>query len=376
MFRSLDIKQLASRIDMLDSVLLSLVATRMNLALSVGALKKSEGKGIYDRGRERHRLDTARFLAVNGLGINDDFAHALMHLIINESTKQQLIQLQSDFKPVDTKTDEEWHAHLKQNLLKLTAAVVRSYDADYSLRHFAIGAYREFEDACITSAISDTHDRVLALDLGCATGSQSLRLSDRFQRVIGYDICPFMIAAANMKLTAETENIRFEEWDLEQGIPLPDASVSFVNMNLGTASDIPNIGTLMSEIARVLKKGGRYLLSFYNADALVYSWNFLPWPDGLTAEINASKSCLDVRIGNEIFSVYAKSFTQIEIQSLLGPSLSVDVELASYPTVSAVLPDQLFAPEQTRARETVLELDQHLSTLHFGAYTIATGRKA
>ncbi len=379
MFRSLTIEQLGSRIGMVDHLILALVANRMNLALNVGSLKKSEDKIIYDRKREKNRLDTARYLAVNGLGLDDNFAHALLYMIIDESCKQQMIQVQNkDFVPVDTKTDEEWYQHLKSNLLKLTAAVAQSYDEAYDRSHFAVGAYRTFEDACILSEIHKTRTRELAIDLGCGTGAQSVRLAEYFTRVIGYDMSPDMIGVARKKLSSMQTNVAFEEWDLENGIPssIPDASVSFAIMNLGTASDVRDIKKLMSEMSRVLRRGGRYLLSFYNAEALVYSWEFLPWPDGLRAEINAAKSCLDVRLGNETFSVYAKSFTKREIESLLMPELSVGVEFASYPTVSAILPNQLFGPGSVKAQETVAELDQTLSTLNYGAYTIVTGQKA
>lgn len=378
MFRSLTLEQLGSRIDLVDATLLALVANRMTLTLNVGALKKSTDDAIYNRTRERERLDMARYLAVNGLGLDDNFAHALLYLIIDESCKQQMIQLQNkQFVPVDTKTDPEWHQHLRSNLLRLTAAVAPVYDADYNRRHFALTAYREFEDAWIAAAIRDTRVRGLALDLGCGTGSQSFRLAESFENVIGYDVSPDMIRMAQKKLTAEQANASFEEWDLENGLPqLETESVSFVLMNLGTASDVIDLKRLIDEVSRVLKSGGRYLFSFYNAEALVYSWEFLPWPDGLTAEINAVKSCLDVRLGEETYSIYAKSYTKAEIELLLRPHLSVDTKFSSYPTVSAILPDVLFGPTATKARETIAELDQNLSTLNYGAYTIVTGQKA
>jgi chorismate mutase/ubiquinone/menaquinone biosynthesis C-methylase UbiE len=377
MIRSLDLKELGKRIEAIDLLLLTLVAHRMNLSLNVGAYKKAKGENIYRRDAENKRLDIARFIAVNG-GLDDNFAHALLYSIINESCKRQMIQLQDkDFQLPDFKNEEEALENLRQNLLKLTKAVADYYDDSYDRRSFAIRSYRKFEEECILGAIADTRDRSLAIDLGCATGMQSVRLTDKFSSVIGYELSPDMVRIAREKITPDlTGRLSFEEHDLEQGIPLPDESVSFVLMNLGTASDIREIQKLIGEISRVLKRGGRYLMSFYNKDALVYKWDFLPWPDGLAAEINQSLSCLDVRVNQDTYSIYAKSYSTDEVEKMLGRTLAASLNIATFPTVSALLPNQSFDKGNEKAREAVDELDRQLSTLTNGAYIVATGEKS
>jgi len=105
MIRSLDLKELGKRIEAIDLLLLTLVAHRMNLSLNVGAYKKAKGENIYRRDAENKRLDIARFIAVNG-GLDDNFAHALLYSIINESCKRQMIQLQDkDFQLPDFKNE-------------------------------------------------------------------------------------------------------------------------------------------------------------------------------------------------------------------------------------------------------------------------------
>jgi len=206
---------------------------------------------------------------------------------------------------------------------------------------------------------------------------QSVRLTDKFSSVIGYELSPDMVRIAREKITPDlTGRLSFEEHDLEQGIPLPDESVSFVLMNLGTASDIREIQKLIGEISRVLKRGGRYLMSFYNKDALVYKWDFLPWPDGLAAEINQSLSCLDVRVNQDTYSIYAKSYSTDEVEKMLGRTLAASLNIATFPTVSALLPNQSFDKGNEKAREAVDELDRQLSTLTNGAYIVATGEKS
>ncbi len=382
MIRSLDLKELGKRIEAIDLLLLTLVAHRMHLSLNVGAYKKANGENIYRRDAENKRLDIARFIAVNG-GLDDNFAHALLYSIINESCKRQMVQLQDkDFQLPDFKNEGEALENLRQNLLKLTKAVADSYDDSYDRRSFAIKSYRKFEEECIRGAIADTHDRSLAIDLGCATGMQSIRLTGKFSQVIGYELSPDMVRIARKKITPDlADRLSFEERDLEQGIPLPDESVSFVLMNLGTASDIRDIQKLIGEISRVLKRGGRYLMSFYNKDALVYKWDFLPWPDGLAAEINEVPSfswfpsCLDVHVGNDIYTVHAKSYSTEEVENMLGRTLASGLNIATFPTVSALLPNQLFDNGNEKAQEAVDELDRQLSTLTNGAYIVATGGK-
>ena len=377
MIRSLNLKELGSRIEALDLLLLTLVAHRMTLSLSVGAYKKANGEKIYRRDAEKKRLDTARHIAVNS-GLDDNFAHALLYLIIDESCKQQMIQLQGDYQLTDLKDEQERYANLRQNLLRLTEAVAPGYDQSYDSKSFSIRSCRQFEQECIDGAISGLQDRSLAIDLGCATGMQTLQLAQKFDRTIGYDLSPEMVKVARGKIGGEhSAALEFCQHDLdEDGIPLPDESVSFVLMNLGTASDIRNIQKLIGEISRVLKRGGRYLLSFYNKDALVYKWDFLPWPDGLAAEINRPLSCLDVRVGNTTYSVFAKSYTSEEVREMLGRTLARNLDIATFPTVSALLPSQLFGKNEQKAREAVDELDRQLSTLANGAYIIATGEKA
>lgn len=376
MIRSLDLTELGRRIEALDRLLLTLVAHRMGLSLSVGAYKKATGQPIYRRKAEIKRLKAARTIALE-LGLNADFARSLLYLTIDESCKRQMIQLQGDFHLPDPKDDEERYRDLQRNLLKLTKAVAKGYDESYDDRSFATRSYRQFEDECLAGAVSRTHDRTLAIDLGCATGRKSLWLAERFNRVIGYDLSQHMIGVAQKKVVPElSERLSFEHHDLETGIPLPDNSVSFVLMNLGTASDIRGIAELIKEISRVLKPGGQFLLSFYNKDALLYQWDFLPWPDALAAEINRSLSCLDVHVGGTTYSVFAQSYSTGEVEEMLRKKLSVELNFATFPTVGALLPNQLFEGDDEKARNAVDELDRDLSTANSGAYIVATGGKA
>lgn len=143
-------------------------------------------------------------------------------------------------------------------------------------------------------------------------------------------------------------------------------------MNLGTASDVRNIQIVIAEITRILKKDGRFILSFYNAGALFYQW-FIPWPIGLTAEIDTVKHCLNVRLDGKIFQVYAKPCTVREVKQLLGRNKLVVSQIQTYPTIAAILPDEFF--KEDASKKAIAAIDNQLASMDKGAYILVTGRK-
>ena len=184
-----------------------------------------------------------------------------------------------------------------------------------------------------------------------------------------------MVATAkkNAGVHISGERTSFSEIDVENGIPVGDATASFVVMNLGTASDVRDIKLVIKETLRVLEPGGRFFFSFYNRDALLYRWEFLPWPVGLVASINLYKHCLEVHSRDEVLSVYARPYTAIEVETLFREA-GVAISLSTYPTMSSILPNDLFEG-QPDIQEAVTALDGNLSTSSMGAYIIATGQK-
>ena len=185
-----------------------------------------------------------------------------------------------------------------------------------------------------------------------------------------------MIRQAELKLQNNqnlSSVVTFKQTDLEDGIPELDNSVSLVVMNLGTASDLRNIVGVLKEVDRVLEPGGKFFFSFYNKEALVYRWDFIPWHIGLAAEINTHKDCLDVHSGNKLFSIYARPYTTEEVRSLFHGDLLVD-KIYTYPTVSSILPNEFFE-NQSEVKESIIKIDHLLSDSNMGAYIAVTGSK-
>lgn len=371
-------EELAVRLGKVDMLLLALLKRRMDLALQVGEykMKKNPPEEIFRPKIEDDRLGTFRAWAAEHK-MNPHFVEALFYLIIGESCKQQMIQLQSSAgKPtVEAKTEDEEYQVLKKNLLLLTEQWSQSYDEMYDKGFSATHAYLEFESKLITQEIANLTDKSVALDLGCATGALSFGLVSKFNQVIGYDISPHMVEKARAKKhqVARLNDAIFKVADIESGIPEPDGSISFTVMSLGTASDIRNIQSVLREINRVLKPGGRFLCSFYNRDALLYRWDFIPWPTGLAAEINLHKNCLDVHHGEDVFSVYAKAYTIKEASALFDGILEIS-PIQTFPTISSILPSDLLQ-KQPEVKNVVDMLDHKLAESGTGAYIVVTGEK-
>lgn len=374
MIELLNLEELGARLRVLDRHLVALLAQRMSIGHQVGLFKQAKGYPIVRSSIEEDRLRESRTWAEEE-GLNPHFVHALFYFLIDETCKTQIVQLQerADSPQFSGEDEEVYYATLKRNLLTLTECIAPVYDRSYDRAYFATHSYLDFENRMLEQAIALLPDRKLALDLGCATGGKTFRLARDFSQVIGYDLSPAMIEEAGKKRLAErSTNARFEVADLDDGIPQADGSTSMVVMTLGTASDIRKIDQVMKGVERILKPGGVAFLSFYNREALLYRWGFLPWPVSLAAEINLRKHCLDVHFHGQVFSVYARAYSMVEIQTFLPPSLKLEMAL-TFPTVSSILPNEVF--ENDEVRKTISDLDSRLAESSTGAYIIAVGKK-
>lgn len=381
MERLLDLKHLGARLRTLDDMLLALAMQRLLLAEGVERIKRKDKQPIFRSEIEDDRIQDARKWAIKH-GMNPHFAESLAYLMINESCKRQLIQMQAaDPNAPSPQNDDEWYAVLKRNLLRLTERWHMSYDASYDDGYSATQSYRRFEQALLEAEIGKLTHTGLLLDLGCATGRTAFMLHERFDQAIGYDVSQHMQARARQLADERglAGKLSFEQCDLEDGIPLEDSVASFIAMNLGTASDMRDIRKVLAESMRVLKPGGRFFFSFYNRDALIYALDFIPWPLDLAATVNVYRDSLDVHSFNEVtdqeevIPIYAKAYGMEEIRSLFA-NLAVEASYATHPTIAAILPNVLLE-RQPEFQGVIENIDLTLSASTMGAYAIATGER-
>lgn len=379
-----DLDELGRRIRRTDRHLLALLAQRQALSMQVGRIKRKSKQPIFRPKAEDARLKEAEHWAVSS-GLNPNFARAVLYLIIGESCKTQMALLQDNPEP-ETEVEEGEEAkyqRLKQNLLKLAADWARTYDQRYARPFSATHAYMEFEDRILKEIIQAMPPLLLgmrgnAVDLGCANGRTTFLLSKELKHVTGYDLSPAMIEIAEKKRTEFGcyDNVLFQVEDIEGRIPKVDDSTSLVVMNLGTASDIRNLGGTLKEIHRVLEPNGIAFLSFYNSQALLYKFGFLPWPVGLAAEINLAQRCLDVHTeGGEILQVYARPYSAAEVRKMLRSAGLRPLKLQTHPTLLSILPADLFADHELRNLCLKADRELALAGSGYGAYIIAVAKK-
>jgi len=104
------------------------------------------------------------------------------------------------------------------------------------------------------------------LDVACGTGRYSAYMAGRGHQVIGIDLSPDMLALARAKLP-EAE---FREGDMES-LPFEDASVDTAICALALVH-LKDIRRAIAEMARVLRPGGRLIISDVHPMPILLGW--------------------------------------------------------------------------------------------------------
>jgi SAM-dependent methyltransferase len=110
-------------------------------------------------------------------------------------------------------------------------------------------------DEPVMHQIIDAFPPGQALDAGCGTGRYAEYLAGRGHQVIGIDISPDMLAQARARVPAGA----FLLGDLHR-LPLFDSSIDLVVSGLAL-SHVSTLTPVMAEFARVLRPGGRLVIS-------------------------------------------------------------------------------------------------------------------
>lgn len=118
----------------------------------------------------------------------------------------------------------------------------------------------------VMRALLDPLPASTALDAACGTGRYSAYLAARGHRVVGVDRSGAMLAKARAKLP-EGE---FREGDLE-ALPLESGSVDAAVCALAMVH-LPEIATAIAELARVVRPGGRVIISDVHPFVVMLGW--------------------------------------------------------------------------------------------------------
>ncbi len=365
---------LGSRIKAVDHHLIHLLARRISISKEVAMVKLEAGERLYNPERETDRLAAVAEWG-SEQGLNPDFVRAILYLIIDESCKQQIaltdtLRIDGTYEKFVPSLDD-----LHANLLRLTEAYAPMYESSYGKLHPATRALITFEREQVAAAIKKLPHKHSMLDLGCATGREMRLLAEEFDDLQGFDLSGHMVEEGRKLAQAEgLHHVKLDVHDIEQKLPVADSSVSFVLMNGGTGSDVPDISAVFNEIQRVLVPGGRFVASFYNKEA----WTqriFFPWRLGTVAGVDRDRGCLEVFCDGKLVPVYAKPYTFEEVKALLPEGLSISKDYR-YPTLLSVLPEEVMENGCAKMLENI---DRGLSEerdVSLGSYLIISGKKA
>jgi SAM-dependent methyltransferase len=173
----------------------------------------------------------------------------------------------------------------------------------------------------------ELHPGETVLDLGSGPGFDALLAARQVGdegRVIGVDMTPEMLerARANAR-RAGASQVEFREGRLET-LPVDDGSVDAVTSNC-VINLVPDKGQVFREIARVLRPGGRLVISDILLDAEL--------PEALRRDVLAYVGCVSGAMLRETY------FDQVRAAGMTGIEVLSDVDFLA--AVGDALPEEV-----------------------------------
>ncbi len=152
------------------------------------------------------------------------------------------------------------------------------------------------------------------VDLGCGQGRDVLKaagLVGAKGQAVGVDMTEAMLATARKSVPPFLDNVRFVRCQLEQ-LELPDAMADVVTSNC-TINHAPDKPAVYREIHRILRPGGRFVVSDVIADKEL--------PESVRNDPSAWAACYGGAIPEPEYlaAVRAGGFEQIEILKRSDP---------------------------------------------------------
>jgi SAM-dependent methyltransferase len=179
------------------------------------------------------------------------------------------------------------------------------------------------------------------LEIGCGTGVHSRLLAESGARLTAIDLTPTAIDFTTRRLALHDLEATVREADAEH-LPFADASFDFV-WSWGVVHHSADTRQVLSEIARVLRPGGRLSLMVYHRSSITYWAQYQLIRGVLGGQLLRSSPA---EIANRYSDgVVARHFTRDELRGELSPWFDVDrVEVMGQIGESVPLPGRLRRP--------------------------------
>ena len=179
-------------------------------------------------------------------------------------------------------------------------------------------------------ALIETLPSGTILDAACGTGRYSTVLTDQGHRVIGVDQSGAMLDIARQKLPSAD----FREGDLT-ALPLPARSVDAVVCALALVH-IPDVASALREFARVLRPGGRVIISDVHPFLVMLGWQAqFPVQDGRDGQ-DPRRGFMRLHCHLASESPSAATAAGLRLRSLLEPPLT---DAAAVTPAADIVPD-------------------------------------
>jgi ubiquinone/menaquinone biosynthesis C-methylase UbiE len=150
---------------------------------------------------------------------------------------------------------------LEKNLVQFYDSLAAIYDDKYE--NPSIGYMRHVESSVISRHIRGRQMRIL--DLGCGTGSSAVYLAKRNHEVVGVDISPEMIAAAQLRAAGAGVESRttFLVANIQHLPPLP-GRFGLALSTFGALNHVRDLKATFRGLAPTLTVGSRFVFSLAN----------------------------------------------------------------------------------------------------------------
>jgi ubiquinone/menaquinone biosynthesis C-methylase UbiE len=107
------------------------------------------------------------------------------------------------------------------------------------------------------------------LEIGCGVGTDGIEFARNGANYIGVDLTPNSVELTRERFKVFGVPGQFEVANAEEGLPFPDASVDHV-YSFGVIHHSPAPEKIVSEMYRILRKGGTFTVMLYNRNSINY----------------------------------------------------------------------------------------------------------